>query len=185
MGRVAQQGLCIVLLIGSTCYGQSLGDVARENRKQKSENTSAPAKTFSNDDLADEPEAIQLVPGSSSSGEGTLVAPGRGKHHYRVIRLDVSQFPKGGTIHISITMGKGESEASFELYPQGVTLPEEGFPHGLASAWNVGSGSEAKINYHFDHGTVFQFAAEGSWNAKAGTTNTFSFVVDVEGPRKP
>jgi hypothetical protein len=24
----------------------------------------------------------------------------------------------------------------------------------------------------FAHGTVFQFGAEGSWNAKAGATNT-------------
>ena len=45
MQRVARKGLCIVLLIealliealliGSTGYGQSLGDAARANRKQK------------------------------------------------------------------------------------------------------------------------------------------------------
>jgi len=27
---------------------------------------------------------------------------------------------------------------------------------------------------------VFQLGAEGSWNAKAGATNTYSFVVDVD-----
>jgi hypothetical protein len=51
----------------------------------------------------------------------------------------------------------------------------------LAHAVNVHSASGAKIHYHFAHGAVFQFGAEGSWNAKASATNTYSFVVDVDG----
>jgi len=85
----------------------------------------------------------------------------------------------GGTIHITITVGNGESEASFDLYPQGLPLPSEGLPKSLADAVNIRSGSGAKINYHFAHGAVFQFGAEGSWNSKAGTTNNYGFVVDV------
>ncbi len=176
MQRVAL-GLCIFLLIGGTGYGQSLADAARANRKQKG---AAPAKIVTGDDLVATPETIQLIPGSSSTGQGTLVAPGRGKHSYRVILLDASRFVNGGTIHITITEGDGESEASFDLYPQGLPLPSEGLPNSLANAYNVGSGSGGKINYRFAHGTVFQFAAEGSWNAKAGATNTYSFVVDVD-----
>jgi hypothetical protein len=178
MQRVGLKGLCIVLLIGSTAYGQSLADAARANRKQKG---TAPTKVLTNDDLVatSTPEIIQLIPGSSSLGQGTLVAPGRGKHTYRVILLDASRFVNGGTIHITITVGGGESEASFDLYPQGLPLPAEGFPNSLASAVNVRSASGAKINYRFSHGTVFQFGAEGSWNARAGATNTYSFVVDV------
>jgi hypothetical protein len=76
-------------------------------------------------------------------------------------------------------MGDGESEASFDLYPQGLPLPSEGLPNSIASAYNIRSNAGGKINYRFAHGTVFQFGAEGSWNAKAGTTNTYSFVVDV------
>jgi hypothetical protein len=178
MQRVALKGLCIVLLISSTGYGQSLADAARANRKQKA----APAKVLTSDDLVarSTPEIIQLTPGSSSSGQGTLVAPGRGKHSYRVIMFDASRFVNGGTIHITITVGDGESEASFDLYPQGLPLPSEGFPNSLANAVNIRSGSGAKINYRFAHGTVFQFGAEGSWNSKAGATNTYSFVVDVD-----
>lgn len=78
---------------------------------------------------------------TSATGQGTLVAPGRGKHSYRVIRLDASRFVGGGTIHITITVGDGESEASFDLYPQGQQLPTEGFRHSLATAVNVGSAS--------------------------------------------
>lgn len=184
MQRVALRGLCIVLLLGSTGYGQSLADAARANRQQKD---TAPTKVLTSDDLdaTSAPERIQLIPGSSSTGQGTLVAPGRGKHSYRVIMLDASRFVNGGTIHIAITLGDGESEASFDLYPQGLPLPSEGFPKPLANAVNIHSGSSAKINYRFAHGTVFQFGAEGSWNSKAGATNTYSFVVDVDSQSTP
>ena len=192
MPRVALKGLCIVPLIfllifllnRGTGYGQSLADAARANRKQKG---AAPTKVLTSDDLAakSKPEIIQLIPGSSATGEGTLVAPGRGKHGYRVILLDASRFVNGGTIHITITLGDGESEASFDLYSQDLPLPSEGLPNSLANAVNIRSGSGAKINYHFAHGTVFQFGAEGSWNAKAGATNTYSFVVDVDGQSTP
>ena len=181
MQRVVSKSLCIVLLIivliSDTGYGQSLGDAARANRKQKG---AAPTKVLSSDDLVATPETIQLIPGESSTGQGTLVAPGRGKHSYRFILLDASRFVNGGTIHITITVGDGESEASFDLYPQSLPLPSEGLPNSLANAVNIRSGSGAKINYRFAHGTVFQFGAEGSWNAKAGATNTYTFVVDVD-----
>jgi hypothetical protein len=186
MQRVALKGLCIVLLIevlliGGTSYGQSLGDAARANRKQKA---AAPTKVLTGDDLVptSTPEIIQLIPGSTATGQGTLVAPGRGKHSYRVILLDASRFVNGGTIHITITVGDGESEASFDLYPQGLPLPSEGLPNSLANAVNIRSASGAKITYRFAHGTVFQFGAEGSWNSKAGATNTYTFVVDVDSP---
>jgi len=186
MQQVALKGLWIVLLIevlliGSTGYGQSLGDAARANRKEKS---AAPTKVLTGDDLVatSTPETIELTPGTSSTGVGTVVAPGRGKHSYHVTLLDASRFVNGGTIHITITLGSGESEASFDLYPQGLPLPSEGLPNSLANAVNIRSGSGGKINYRFAHGTVFQLGAEGSWNAKAGATNTYSFVVDVDSP---
>jgi hypothetical protein len=179
MQRVALQRFCVVLLIGSMSYGQSIADAARANRSQKS---AAPTRVLTSDDLAEAstPDTIQLIPGSSSTGQGTLVAPGRGKHSYRVIKLDASRFANGGTIHITITVGDGASEASFDLYPQDLPLPSQGFPNSLANAVNLRSGSGGKIDYHFAHGTVFQFGAEGSWNSKAGATNTYSFVVDVD-----
>lgn len=177
MRRVALRGLCAVLLAANACFGQSVADAAR---RQKSDKSSTPAKVISNDDLFAEPEVIQLLPGSNATGQGTLVAPGRGKHHYRIIKLDASRFVNGGTIQITIAVGEGTSEASFDLYPQGFPLPEEGLPNSLASAHNIGRTSGAKITYRFNHGAVFQFGAEGSWNAKAGATNTYSFVVDVE-----
>lgn len=173
------RSLCFLLLIGSTCYGQSVADAARENRQQKPAESTVAKRVISTDDLS-AAEVIHLVPGQRATGQGTVVAPGRGKHSYHVIMLDASQFTNGGTIHIAVTMGDGPSETSFDLYSQNGALAEGGFPSSLAEVRNVASGSDAKLKYHFAHGAVFQFAAEGSWNAKAGSTNTYSFVVSVE-----
>jgi hypothetical protein len=180
MQRVAQGALCIVLLIGSTGHGQSIADAARDNRKQQPKKAAVPAKVFSNDDISSTPDTIaHLVAGSDFAGQGSLVAPGRWKHNYRTIRLDASQFANGGTLHITITLGNGASDASFDLYPMG-PLPTDGFPKSLAHAYDVPRASTAKIDYRFDHGQVFLLGAEGNWNSKAGTTNTYSLVVDVK-----
>ena len=91
-------------------------------------------------------------------------------------------FPEGGVLHITINVGDGASEGSFDLYSQGARLPSEGFPNALAGAHNVRSGASAKIDYRFEHGSMFRLAAEGSWNSKPRDTNTYSFVVDVGNP---
>lgn len=183
MHRVAPIVLGMLLLIGNICHGQSLGDAARQNRKQQGKDASAPAKIVTDDDLsASHDVTIHLVPGTTSSGEGTLIAPGRGKHSYLITNLDATRFPNGGVLHIAIKLGSGASEASFDLYSEGARLPSEGLPNSLASAHNVRSGSSAKFDYRFDHGTTFRLAAEGSWNSKVGDTNTYSFVVDVGNP---
>lgn len=170
----------MVLLIASTCHGQSLADAARANRKQKAQDGSAPTKVITGDNLSATPDAtIRLVPGDTSNGQGTLTAPGRGKHSYSVTPLDATRFANGGVLHITIAVGSGASEASFDLFSQGASLPSGGFPNPLAQAHNIPSGGAAKIDYRFNHGAEFQLAAEGSWNAKAGDTNTYSFVVEV------
>lgn len=180
MHRVALSVLGTILLIAAFCHGQSLADAARENRKQKAQNGNTAGKVITSDDFSAPPNAIiHLVPGASSTGEGTLVAPGRGKHGYEITQLDATKFIKGGVLHISITLGSGPAEASFDLYSQGSRISTDGFPNSLAGAHNVPSGGTGRIDYRFDHGSVFQFGAEGSWNATAKDTNNYSFVVDV------
>ena len=180
MQRVALKSLGIVLLIGSTCYGQSLADAARANRKQKAQEGATVTKVVSDDDIAAATDVtVHLVPGATSTGEGTLLAPGMWKHGYSITNLDATRFSNGGVLHIEITLGGGPAEASFDLYSQGARLPSGGFPNPLANAHDVPSGSTAKIDYRFDHGTVFQFCAEGSWHAKAGDRNNYNFTVNV------
>lgn len=180
MQRVALRSLGIVLLIGSSCYGQSLADAARANRNQKAGEGATATKVVTDDDIAATKDVtVHLVPGAASTGNGILVAPGMWKHGYSVINLDATRFPNGGVLHIEIALGDGPAEASFDLYSQNAHVPSGGFPNPLANAHDVPSGSTAKIDYRFDHGTVFQFGAEGSWHAKAGDRNTYNFTVSV------
>jgi len=180
MHRAAAIILGAMLLIGGVCQGQSLADAARENRKQKAVSGSGTTKVITGDDFSGAAETtIKLVPGATSSGDGTLAAPGFGKHNYAITYLDATRFTSGGVIHITITVGSGAAEASFDLYSEGARLPSDGLPNSLASAHSIHSGATAKIDYRFDHPGVFRLGAEGSWNAKLGDTNTYSFTVDV------
>jgi hypothetical protein len=172
-----------MLVIATICRGQSIADAARENRKQKAKDGGSATRVITDDDFSGPPDAtIQLMPGTTSTGEGTIVAPGRGKHAYFITNLDATRFTNGGVLHIAITVGDGASEASFDLYSRGSRLPSEGFPDSLADAHNVRSGATAKIDYRFDHAEVFRLAAEGSWNSKTGDRNSYSFVVNVGNP---
>jgi hypothetical protein len=183
MRRFAGTFSCLILLNATFCprisHAQSLADAARQNRQQQAHDGTA--KVIDSDDLtaASDDPIIHLVPGTTSTGGGTLLAPGLGKHSYLANGLDATKFANGGVLHIAITLGEGPSEASFDLFPQGARLPETGLPNPLASAHGVKSGTTAKIDYRFDHGAVFRLAAEGSWSAKAGDTNNYSFAVWV------
>ena len=185
MLRFTSKVLGTILLMAGICStisnAQSLADAARASRQQKTQDGTASTKVIDSDDLSapSNDPIIHLVPGTTSTGEGTLVAPGWGKHSYYTISLDASKFVNGGVLHITITLGDGPSEASFDLYSLGARLPEKGFPNSLAGAHSVKSGTTAKIDYRFDHGSVFRLGAEGSWNAKAGDTNSYSFVAAV------
>ena len=183
MCRGATIILVPMFLVASICWGQSIADAARENRKQKPKDGGCTTRVITDDDFSGPPDPIvHLLPGTTSSRGGTIVAPGRGKHAYSITNLDASRFTNGGVLHIEITVGDGASEASFDLYSRGARLPSEGFPDSLADAHNVRSGATAKIDYHFDHAGLFRLAAEGSWNSKPGDKNSYSFVVNVGNP---
>jgi hypothetical protein len=167
-----------VLLLATFAHAQSLGDAARQARKDKPTNVDT-SKVFTSDDVSSPGEVIRLLPGAPATGQGTLVAPGLGKHSYRVINLDATRFPTGGVMRIRLTLGPGASEASFDLFAEGASLPTDGIPHPLASAHNIASGGSAKIDYRFDRGATFQLAAEGSWNHKAGETNDYNVSIEV------
>jgi hypothetical protein len=168
------------MLIAGMGHAQSLADAARTNRKQKAREGTTAAKAITDDDLAAPPDVtIRLVPGATSTGSGALLAPGLWKHRYSITNLDATRFPNGGVLHIEITLGDGPAEASFDLYSKGARLPSDGFPNPLANAHDVPSGSTARIDYRFDHGTAFRLCAEGSWHAKAGDRNIYNFTVNV------
>jgi len=176
MRRVAPIALGPMLLIASICHGQSLADAARANRKQKAKDGSTATKVITSDDLSAPSDdiTIHLAAGATSTGEGTLVAPGWGKHAYLTTNLDATQFT-----NITISLGNGPSDASFDLYSQAARLPSDGFPNSLAGAHDVRSGATAKIDYRFAQGGIFRLAAEGNWNSKKGDRNSYTFAVNV------
>ncbi|MGD0791557.1 MAG: hypothetical protein ABR920_07280 [Terriglobales bacterium] len=67
MHRMFLKIVAIALLMNSAAYGQSLGDVARENREKKAEDASAAQpKVITNKDLPKDPEANQEPPEAQS-----------------------------------------------------------------------------------------------------------------------
>ena len=60
MRRVFLTICAIALLTSSAAYGQSLGDIARENREKKTDDASAAQpKAITNADLPKDPDASQ------------------------------------------------------------------------------------------------------------------------------
>ena len=77
--------LAIALLMNSAAYGQSLGDVARENREKKAEDASAAQpKVITNADLPKDPDANQEpreVPSGASATPSSEAADHRAANH--------------------------------------------------------------------------------------------------------
>jgi hypothetical protein len=112
-------------------------------------------------------------------GGGILTAPGTGNHECVVNGIDTRQFPNGGILTIDITLGPGESSASFELFAQGANLPARGFPNSSANARDLAPGARTSIVYPFSSGQIFTFCAEGNWLSRKGSINTYSFVASA------
>jgi predicted RNase H-like nuclease (RuvC/YqgF family) len=80
MHRMFLKIAAIALLINSAAYGQSLGDVARENREKKAEDASAAQpKVITNKDLPHDPDANQEPP-EAQSGAGAAASSEAADH---------------------------------------------------------------------------------------------------------
>jgi len=79
--------MTIALLMSSAVYGQSLGDVARDNREKKSEDASAAQpKLITNADLPKDPDANQ-EPRQEPSGTGAAASSKAADHRSAEKRL--------------------------------------------------------------------------------------------------
>ena len=96
MRRIGLKVLSVALLMGSVAYGQSLGDVARDNReKQKAKVASSTAKpkVITNENLPSNPEAGS----TETEGKMTPVSPatpagGQPAEHQSAERLSADQW---------------------------------------------------------------------------------------------
>lgn len=118
-------------------------------------------------------------PAASAAGE--LTAPGYEKQNYTVFFLDTTDFSEGGTLIIEVQLGDGESDGSFDLFPQDVPIPTEGRAEdSLAALYDLKRGERGTMRYQFPSGQVFQFGATGNWFSREGATNTFTLTIRVE-----
>ena len=70
MQRMFWKILAIGLLMSSAAYGQSLGDIARENREKKAEDASVePPKVITNKDLPHDPDVISTAEPAESPAD--------------------------------------------------------------------------------------------------------------------
>lgn len=117
----------------------------------------------------------------SAMAESRLTAPGYGKQNYTVFAIDTRDFPNGGTLKIEVTLGEGDSDGSFDIFPEGAPIPSEGRAAGsVAALYDLKRGSRGVLSYTFMTGQVLQFGATGNWFSPAGATNTFTIVAAVE-----
>ena len=66
----------VVVLLGALAYGQSLGDVAREQRqKQQAKNAQAAPRVVTNEDLPEHPESNDTPASSEAGGESAPSRP--------------------------------------------------------------------------------------------------------------
>lgn len=112
----------------------------------------------------------------AGKGGGGLTAPGYGEHNYTLVTIDTTDFRDGGNLELVITVGQGESDASFDLFASGAAQTPEG---SISGAYDVSKGSTCRLSANFSKGQVFQLGAEGNWFSKKGTGNTFSFKAMV------
>ncbi len=117
---------------------------------------------------------------NGGEGSGILVAPGKGNQEYTIHQIDTKDFVNGGIVTFRITVGDGESDASFDLFPEGAPIPTTGRPIGsVAGRYDILKGSTTTMSYRFQRGQVFQFGADGNWFSRKGAGNTYTFEVWV------
>ena len=98
-----------------------------------------------------------------------------------VIKIDTTAFENGGTLNITIQVGRSPLVGSFDLFHGDSELfTEETPPDALAQAWGIQPGETETITYRFDTGQVFQLRATGGWINPKGGINAFRARISVQ-----
>jgi hypothetical protein len=118
------------------------------------------------------------------TGSGTLHGTPINTQNWQFFPIDVSQFANGGTIHISISLGAGQSAASYDLFTTTTpALTSEGRPIGsLANAYDVSPSTTTNLSYAFNANggnRIYYLGIEGNWFSPTSATNTFNYTVTV------
>ena len=121
------------------------------------------------------------VPRASSTSR--LRAAGSGSFSCDLILIDTRAFRGAGTLSIQLTLGTGESAASFSLFPEQADVrPPADRPDHLAWERDVSPGWRGELQARLSGagGQVYKLCAEGNWFSPVGATNTYSVVASVQ-----
>ncbi len=120
----------------------------------------------------------QIEP-SYQSGSGSLQGGTPGTQQWRFFPIDVSAFKFGGTLEIEISLGSGQSAASYDLFvTSSPPVTAEGRPIGsLVNAYDVAPGSKTTLKYNFSNNKIkyYFLGVQGNLGSPSSATNTYSF----------
>lgn len=134
---------------------------------------------------------------ASARFSGRLIAPGYRKQRYEVTCIVVPGYligaggqaygetlaePGSGKLTLSIKVGGGASNASFDVFPAGVAIPTD-VPRGsIAGRYDIRKGRSTSMRLSVGpKAHVFNFGATGNWFSDEGTTNSYSVEVTLTG----
>jgi len=118
------------------------------------------------------------------TGGGTLNGTPINTQNWQFFPIDVSQFSNGGTIRISVSLGTGQSAASYDLFTTTTpALTSEGRPIGsLVNAYDVPPNTTTNLNYTFSPNggnRIYYLGINGNWFSQPADTNTFNYTITV------
>ncbi|MYK95145.1 hypothetical protein F4009_14300 [Candidatus Poribacteria bacterium] len=99
---------------------------------------------------------------------------------YTVIMIDATAFENGGTLTVSIEIGREEGEAAFYLFDGDTALStEEEKPKDMLT-WEWGEpGDTRQITHAFDRGQFFKLGVTGHWARDEPCINAFRAKISV------
>jgi hypothetical protein len=121
---------------------------------------------------------IKLTPAEPSTDRTAIItAPGRGRHAYNVVYIDLRNFANAGILDIDIQIAtNSNTDGSFDLFPSNSSLPPPGSAGGpLTGRYDIRRGSSTRIEYRFRPGQVLALGLEGNWFSAAGSTGEVRF----------
>jgi len=116
---------------------------------------------------------------SYRSGSGSLKGGTPGSPKWQFFAINAAPFKFGGTLKVEITLGPGQSAASYDLFvTSSPPVTAEGRPLGsLANAYDAAPGSKTTLTYNFSGNKVktYFLGVQGSWTSPSSATNTYTF----------
>ena len=119
------------------------------------------------------------------SGTGTLHGTKVNTQNWTFIPIDLTQFTHGGTLHIDIVLGDGQSSASYDLFTTNTpSLTSDGRPIGsLVHAYDVPPNTTTNLSYVFTGNggnRIYYLGIEGNWGSPISASNNYAYIISVK-----